>query len=57
LWESNGRAIGQGFGPSRIKQGAKLVAGWEDVVEKLPTPVRAELLAVEQAGWKKQRRW
>lgn len=36
------------FGPNLlIKQGAKLVAGWEDVVEELPTPVRAELLPVE----------
>ena len=37
------------FGPNLlIKQGAKLVTGWEDVVEELPTPVRAELLPVEQ---------
>lgn len=36
------------FGPNQlIKQGAKLVAGWEDVVEELPTPIRAELLPVE----------
>ncbi len=28
-----------------IKQGAKLVTGWEDVVEELPTPVRNEILA------------
>lgn len=28
-----------------IKQGAKLVEGWEDVVEELPTPVRAEILS------------
>ncbi|MGH9863278.1 MAG: DNA-processing protein DprA [Candidatus Acidiferrales bacterium] len=27
-----------------IKQGAKLVESWEDVVEELPTPVRAEIL-------------
>ena len=33
-----------------IKQGAKLVTGWEDVVEELPTPVRAELLPVEAAS-------
>ena len=33
-----------------IKQGAKLVTGWEDVVEELPTPVRAELLPVETAS-------
>jgi DNA processing protein len=32
-------------GPSQlIKQGAKLVTGWEDVVEELPTSVRAERL-------------
>jgi DNA processing protein len=36
------------FGPNQlIKQGAKLVAGWEDVVEELPTQIRAELLPVE----------
>jgi DNA processing protein len=36
------------FGPNHlIKQGAKLVTGWEDVVEELPTPVRAELMPVE----------
>jgi len=29
-----------------IKQGAKLVAGWEDVVEELPTEIRAELFRV-----------
>jgi DNA processing protein len=39
------------FGPNQlIKQGAKLVTGWEDVVEELPTPVRAELLPVESAN-------
>jgi DNA processing protein len=39
------------FGPNRlIKQGAKLVTNWEDVVEELPTPVRAELLPVETAS-------
>jgi|SRR5579863_3512302 len=38
------------FGPNQlIKQGAKLVTGWEDVVEELPTPVRAELLPVDVA--------
>jgi DNA processing protein len=38
------------FGPNHlIKQGAKLVTGWEDVVEELPTPVRAELLPVATA--------
>ena len=36
------------FGPNQlIKQGAKLVTGWEDVVEELPTPVRSELTPVE----------
>jgi DNA processing protein len=30
-----------------IKQGAKLVAGWEDVADELPTEVRAELFAVD----------
>lgn len=36
------------FGPNQlIKQGAKLVTGWEDVVEELPTPVRTELLPVD----------
>lgn len=38
------------FGPNQlIKQGAKLVTGWEDVVEELPTEIRAELLPVECA--------
>ena len=37
------------FGPNLlIKQGAKLVAGWEDVIEELPTSVRAELMPVEE---------
>jgi DNA processing protein len=36
------------FGPNQlIKQGARLVTGWEDVIEELPTPVRAELMPVE----------
>src|SRR6202142_4514741 len=36
------------FGPNQlIKQGAKLVTSWEDVVEELPTPVRSQLLPVE----------
>jgi DNA processing protein len=36
------------FGPNLlIKKGAKLVMGWEDVVEELPTSIRAELLPVE----------
>ena len=37
-----------------IKQGAKLVETWEDVVEELPTPIRSEILerlaAAEAAG-------
>jgi DNA processing protein len=38
------------FGPNQlIKQGAKLVTSWEDVVEELPTEVRAELIPVETA--------
>src|SRR5580658_4584912 len=38
------------FGPNQlIKQGAKLVTNWEDVIEELPTPIRAELLPVETA--------
>jgi len=36
------------FAPNQlIKQGAKLVSGWEDVVEELPTEIRAELFPVE----------
>lgn len=39
------------FGPNQlIKQGAKLVTGWEDVVEELPTPVRADLMPVDTAS-------
>jgi DNA processing protein len=38
------------FGPHQlIKQGAKLVTGWQDVVEELPTGVRAALAPVETA--------
>jgi DNA processing protein len=38
------------FGPNQlIKQGAKLVTSWEDVIEELPTPIRAELVPVETA--------
>jgi len=34
------------FGPHvLIRQGAKLVAGWQDVVEELPHPIREKLLA------------
>lgn len=36
------------FAPNQlIKQGAKLVTCWEDVVEELPTEVRAELFPVD----------
>ena len=36
------------FAPNQlIKQGAKLVSGWQDVVEELPTEIRAELFPVE----------
>jgi DNA processing protein len=36
----------QSFGPhALIRQGAKLVTGWEDVVEELPHPVREKILA------------
>ncbi|MBZ5694118.1 MAG: DNA-processing protein DprA [Acidobacteriia bacterium] len=39
------------FGPNLlIKQGAKLATSWEDVVEELPTPVRAELMPVESVS-------
>ncbi len=37
------------FAPNQmIKQGAKLVTSWEDVVEELPTAIRAELFPVEE---------
>lgn len=37
------------FAPNQlIKQGAKLVTGVEDVIEELPTPVRAALVRAEQ---------
>jgi DNA processing protein len=36
------------FAPNQlIKQGAKLVTGWEDVIEELPTEIRSELFPVE----------
>jgi DNA processing protein len=36
------------FGPNQMmKRSAKLVTGWEDVVEALSTPVRAKRLPVE----------
>ena len=39
------------WGPNLlIKQGAKLVTSWEDVVEELPTEIRAQLFPVEQAS-------
>ena len=30
-----------------IQQGAKLVTSWEDIIEELPTDIRAELFPVE----------
>lgn len=37
------------FAPNQlIKQGAKLVTNGEDVIEELPTPVRAALIQAEQ---------
>lgn len=39
---------GASFAPNQlVKQGAKLVTGWEDIVEELPTEVRAELFPVD----------
>jgi DNA processing protein len=36
------------FAPNQmLKQGAKLVTSWEDVIEELPTEIRAELFPVE----------
>ncbi len=38
------------FAPNQmIKQGAKLVTSWEDVIEELPTEIRAELFPVEES--------
>jgi len=43
------------FGPNQlIKQGAKLVTSWEDVIEELPTPVRSQLLPVEAANFEER---
>jgi DNA processing protein len=40
------------FGPNYlIKQGAKLVQGWQDVVEELPSPIKEEI--TERAGLQK----
>lgn len=40
----------QSFGPNfLIKQGAKLVQSWRDVVEELPPDIRHEILAKEEA--------
>lgn len=36
----------QSFGPhALIRQGAKLVSGWQDIVEELPHPIREKILA------------
>jgi len=41
----------QSFGPNHlIKQGAKLVDNWVDVIEELPTPVRMQLLPAASAS-------
>jgi len=41
----------QGFGPNYlIKQGAKLVQAWRDVVEELPADLRHSILAREEVG-------
>ena len=41
----------QSFGPNfLIKQGAKLVQSWRDVVEELPTEIRQGILAREDVG-------
>jgi DNA processing protein len=38
------------FGPNLwIKQGAKLVQNWEDIVEELPRPVKEQVLRVKKA--------
>jgi DNA processing protein len=38
------------FGPNQlIKQGAKLVTSWEDVIDELPTDIRTQLFPVETA--------
>ena len=38
------------FAPNQmIKQGAKLVTSWEDVIEELPTEIRAQLFPVEES--------
>jgi DNA processing protein len=43
------------FAPHQlIRQGAKLVAGWDDVIEELPTPVRTELFPVEEVPLKER---
>jgi DNA processing protein len=55
VWPRNlGRAGKRGAAdelwPKSVDQtGAKLVTGWEDVIEELPTSVRTELLPVETA--------
>ena len=39
------------FAPNQlIKQGAKLVTSWEDVIEELPTPIRAELFPMDETS-------
>jgi hypothetical protein len=36
--------------PNQLKQGAKLVTGAEEVMEELPTPVRAALTTCGRGG-------
>jgi predicted Rossmann fold nucleotide-binding protein DprA/Smf involved in DNA uptake len=44
-------ALESSFAPNQlIKQGAKLVTSAEDVIEELPTPVRAVLVQAEAVG-------
>jgi len=39
------------FAPNQlIKQGAKLVTSWEDVIEELPTEIRAELFPIDDTS-------
>ena len=48
----------QSFGPNfLIKQGAKLVQSWRDVVEELPPEIRQEILIQEDAKPPENRNW
>jgi predicted Rossmann fold nucleotide-binding protein DprA/Smf involved in DNA uptake len=51
IWSARKRDAADLYRPKQlIKQGAKLVTGWENVIEELPTPIRADLLPVEPAN-------